>query len=229
MKYNILLWDVDGTILDFSAAERNAIRALFQKYSLGECTDEMLAEYAKINVSYWKKVERKEISRNEALVGRFRDFFSRHQLPVDVIVPFNDDYQLALGDTLVFHDDAYVLLSSLKGVVRQYVITNGTKAAQQKKLRQGNLLSVFDGIFISEDVGYDKPSVEYFSFVKKNIPGFSEEKALVIGDSLTSDIRGGNNAGIDTCWYNPEGKENDQGVSVTHMIRNLNEIPSLLQ
>ena len=147
----------------------------------------------------------------------------------DVIGPFNDDYQLALGDTLVFHDDAYTLLSSLKGVVRQYVITNGTKAAQQKKLKQGNLLSVFDGIFISEDVGYDKPSVEYFSFVKKNIPGFSEEKALVIGDSLTSDIRGGNNAGIDTCWYNPEGKENDQGGSVTHMIRNLNEIPSLLQ
>lgn len=228
MQYRILLWDIDGTVLNFLEAEKNAIRALFGKYSLGECTDAMLRVYSGINRSYWEKLERGEMAKEAILVERFRDFFSRYGLDSTCAEMFNRDYQTALGDTIVFNDDAFSLLSSLKPYYYQAAVTNGTKTAQEKKLRLSGLAEIFDGIFISEDVGFEKPSVQYFDFVKSRIPGFSEKEALIIGDSLTSDILGGNNAGIDTCWYNPGRKINDHKVNVTFEITDLRELRNIL-
>lgn len=231
MKYSILLWDVDGTLLDFRAAEKAAIRALFEKFHLGECTDEMITIYSGINRKYWERLERGEMTKQEILVGRFREFFALYGLP-DVAEAFNADYQVALGDTIIFLDDSLSLLASLRGKVRQYAVTNGTRTAQEKKLTRSGLSDIFDGIFISEDVGAEKPSEAYFNYVKEHIPGFRAEEALIIGDSLTSDIKGGLNAGIDTCWYDGEkkGEEHEQkyGIRAEYRITDLSEILSIL-
>ena len=125
-----ILWDIDGTILDFIRAEHAAIKKCFEVFQLGECTDEMIARYSKINKGYWEKLERKEITKPELLVGRFKDFFAGENIITDCAKEFKKEYQVRLGDTICFCDNSYELLKSLKGRVKQYAVTNGTKIAQ---------------------------------------------------------------------------------------------------
>lgn len=229
MKYKYLLWDIDGTILDFLAAERAAMQFLFLKYGFGECDEKKLSKYSAINVKYWQALERGELTRSEILVGRFREFFEEEGFDVSLAEAFNQDYQITLGDTVVFCDDSYELLKKLKseGYIL-YAITNGTKTAQDRKLRKSGFIDIFEKVFISEVVGIEKPGREFFDAVMAD--GRIEDKglALVIGDSLTSDILGGNNAGIDTCWYNPFGSENTTGAIVKYEISNLWDVEKIL-
>lgn len=228
MAYKYLLWDIDGTILDFLAAEKAAIKTLFNKYGFGECSDEMIARYSAINVRYWQALERNEMTKPEILVGRFREFFKSEGLDSSKAEAFNADYQIALGDTVVFCDDSYNLLAKLKDKYILAAVTNGTKVAQDKKLKRSGLDKIFDYVFISEEIGVEKPNKAFFDVVVSNMEIDNLNKALIIGDSLTSDIKGGNNAGIDTCWYNPKGSINDKGVKVDYEISNLNEISDVL-
>ncbi len=113
-----ILWDVDGTLLDFGAAERAAIRAMFQEFGLGECTDEMLSRYSAINTSFWERLERNEITRAQVLTGRFEQFFSEYGIDTGIISEFNGEYQHKLGDTIVYRDDSYNVVAALKNRVR---------------------------------------------------------------------------------------------------------------
>ena len=227
--YKYLLWDIDGTILDFSAAEACAIRALFDKYQLGVCTDEMLRTYAKINVKYWQALERNEMTKQEILVGRFREFFEKMGLNASVAAAFNDDYQLALGDYPIFMNHAKEVLLSQKGQYTLIAVTNGTKIAQTKKLRLTGLDEIFDQIFISEDVGVEKPNVAFFDHVFRHANIADKSQALIIVDSLTSDMQGGVLYGIDTCWFNPKHSENNHGISVTYEIDDLRQLAEILK
>ena len=119
LKYDILLWDVDGTLLDFQAAERAAIRSLFADFSFGECTDEMIGRYSAINREYWNKLERGEMTKPQILEGRFREFFEAEGLDISAAAAFNTAYQERLGDTIVFRDDSFRLVESLRGQVSQ--------------------------------------------------------------------------------------------------------------
>lgn len=223
-----ILWDMDGTLLDFIAAEKAAIRALFEEYGFCACTDEMLARYSKINRSYWERLERGEMGKQEILVGRFRDFFSQEGLDASVAEAFNQKYQLRLGDTIVFRDDSYQLVKALHGRVRQYIVSNGTIAAQNKKLRLSGLGEWMDGVFLSDELGVEKPNVQFFDQVFASIGPVDRSQVMIVGDSLTSDIRGGNNAQIVTCWYNPDGLPLTGGVHVDHEITNLQQVLELL-
>lgn len=220
----VILWDVDGTLLDFHAAEREAIRTLFQRFGLGECTDEMLRAYSQINKEYWERLERGELSKPQILLGRFRDFFSLYGLDTGLTEEFNSAYQLALGDTIVFRDNSLNIVKALHGKVKQYVVSNGTVMAQTKKLRQSGLDKLMDGIFLSEQIGAEKPNVEFFNRVFDAIGPVNRKSVLIIGDSLTSDILGGNNAGIRTCWYNPGKAPLTADVKVDYEISDLNEV-----
>jgi len=222
--YKYLLWDVDGTVLDFEAAERNAIRALFEKYNFGECSEEMLRSYSLINKKYWEALERNEMTKPEILVGRFREFFSNEGLDISKAESFNTDYQLALGDTIAFCDDALTILKKEKEKHVLVAITNGTEVAQKKKLALSGLNEVFDFIFISEQVGYEKPSKLFFDRVIESVGIDNLSNALVIGDSLTSDIRGGINSKIDTCWYNPKNTPGNPAILPTYTISDLHEL-----
>ncbi len=219
--YKYLLWDIDGTVLDFLASEAYAIRALFKKYNIGECSDDMLNMYSSINVKYWQMLERNELTKSEILVGRFHEFFEKIGVDVSVAESFNDDYQSTLGDYAVFVDKAKETLLSQKGKYTLVAVTNGTKVAQEKKLKLMGLDKVFDAIFISENVGAEKPNKEYFDHVFTSLGITCKKEVLIIGDSLSSDMKGGAQAGIDTCWYNPSHKSNTLGISLTYEIDDL--------
>lgn len=227
--YKYLLWDVDGTVLDFLASEAYAIRTLFKKFGLGECSDEMIEMYSAINVKYWQKLERNELSKAEILVERFREFFGEIGVDKSVSEEFNKEYQITLGDHIEFVDNAEEVLLSQKGKYILAAVTNGTKVAQEKKLRLSGLTDVFDAIFISENIGVEKPNKEYFDYVFEKLGVTDKSEVLLIGDSLTSDMRGGVIAGIDTCWFNPAHKSNTADIPVTHEIDNLAKVNDIVR
>lgn len=224
----VILWDVDGTLLDFLKAEYEAIKTCFRIFGLGECTDEMVARYSEINKKYWEMLERKELTKPEVLVGRFREFFAKEKIQTDCAEDFNKEYQLRLGDTICFCDNSYELLKSLKGRVKQYAVTNGTRIAQDKKLNRSGLIDVFDGIFISEDIGIEKPDVGFFQSVFERIGQYEKDEVMIVGDSLTSDMQGGNNAGILCCWYNPKHVPLTKALRIDYEIDDLNRIEDIL-
>lgn len=223
-KYKYLLWDIDGTILNFEKAEKRAIRTLFEKFNLGECTDEMLSHYIEINKKYWKLLECGEMEKERILVERFVEFFEKEGIRTDVASKFNKAYQLALGDTIAFNDDALEIIKAQKKNYQIIIVTNGTAIAQKKKLERSGLDKIADNIFISEEVGYEKPSIHFFERVIAKAGIDDVSRAVIIGDSLTSDIQGGVNAGIDTCWYNPKEDVNDTNLKPTYIIKNLHEL-----
>ena len=227
-RFDVVLWDVDGTLLDFVAAEKAAIQSLFQEFGLGRCTDGMLARYSEINREYWRKLERGEMSKQQILVKRFEDFFREEGLDVSLGEAFNAAYQVRLGDTIVFCDDSKALVESLRGKVRQYVVSNGTVTAQTKKLRRSGFDQLMDGVFLSEELGYEKPAIEFFDQVFQEIQAPDKDRVLIVGDSLTSDMEGGFRAGIKTCWYNPEGLPCAAPEKIDYEIRNLQEIKKIL-
>lgn len=224
-----ILWDVDGTLLDFLAAEKAAIQQLFTEYGFGVCTDEMLARYSKINRSYWERLERGEMAKQDILVNRFRDFFTLEGLDASRAESFNAEYQLRLGDTIVFRDNSDEIVRGLQGRVKQYVVSNGTIAAQNKKLRLSGLGAFMDGVFLSDALGVEKPNVQFFDKVFEAIDPVERDSVMIVGDSLTSDIRGGNNAGIVTCWYNPNGMPLNVDVHVDVEITDLHQVLDLLE
>ena len=224
-----ILWDVDATLLDFHPAEKAAIHKLFQQFHLGECSEAMLQRYAKINRGYWERLEKGELTRDQVLVGRFQEFFEKEKLDVSVAPAFNEAYQSALGDTIVYRDDSYQIIESLRGKVKQYVVSNGTIVAQEKKLRLSGLGALMDGVFLSEELGVEKPNKEFFDKVFAQIGYLDRETVMIVGDSLTSDIRGGNNAGIRTCWYNPGHAAPLEDVHIDYEITDLHEVYDLLK
>jgi len=225
----VILWDVDGTLLDFKAAESAAIKACFSLFGFGACSDEAVARYAAINDIHWEMLERGEIEKPRMLVRRFEVFFEQMGLPTAQAAAFNEAYQNRLGDTICFCDDSFALLQSLRAQVKQYAVTNGTKTAQDKKLAKSGLVNVFDGIFISEDIGAEKPDIRFFRQVFSSIGSYGKDEVLIVGDSLTSDMKGGENAGILSCWYNPKGLENNKGVSPRYEIKNLWQVKDILK
>lgn len=225
----ILLWDVDGTLLDFQAAESTAIKNLFGEFSLGNCSEDMVRRYSQINETYWQRLERNEITKSQVLIGRFEQFFQEIGVPQALASKFNRQYQLRLGDTIVYRDDSISIVKKLCGKVSQYVVSNGTIIAQNKKLLLSGLGELMDGVFLSEEIGAEKPNRAFFDAVFDVIQPSNFSEVMIIGDSLTSDIQGGNNAGILTCWYNPDQKPAPPGYSIDYIITDLHEVISLVE
>lgn len=228
MSYKVILWDIDGTLLDFSKAEEISIRYLFDKYHLGECTDEMLNKYVAINKVYWEKFEKGLLKKQEVMINRFIDFFKVYNLPLDIVESFNVDYQHALGDVAIYEKYAEEVVRTLKGKYKQYGVTNGTKIAQLNKLHKSGLDQILDKVFISEEMAINKPKKEYFDIVFNDIGVTSLEEVLIVGDSLTSDIQGGKNANITTVWYNSRKEINTKGPIPDYEIDDLRKLFSII-
>lgn len=224
----ILLWDIDGTLLNFEKAEKYAIKKCFEVFGMGECTDEMIGRYSLINRKYWEMLERGEITKTQVLHDRFVEFFGKEGISFDRVDDFNAEYQVRLGDKAFFCENALETVTAFKGKVRQYAVTNGTIVAQSRKLSLSGLDKIFDGVFISDKIGYEKPSVEFFDAVQKEIGQFNSDEVMIIGDSLTSDICGGNNVGILCCWYNPMNHENNTSYKIDYVIKDIAEILNII-
>lgn len=225
----VILWDIDGTLLNFKKAEHASIKKCFEVFGLGECTDEMIARYSVINDGYWKRLERGEISKAQVLRGRFEEFFALEKIDFSDVDGFNREYQFRLGDNVFFNDDGYEIVKSLKGNILQYAVTNGTATAQERKLAKSGLGELFDGVFISEKLGAEKPDTAFFNAVWSNIGSYKKDEVIIIGDSLTSDMQGGSNAGILCGWYNPDGKPMPQQPAIHYDMRKLSDVFEILK
>ena len=191
-------------------------------------SDEMLSHYTEINKKYWKLLECGKMEKERILVERFEEFFAKEGIRTDEVKEFNKEYQHDLGDTIVFNDNALEIIKAQKKNCKIIIVTNGTAIAQNKKLERSGLDKIADNIFISELVGFEKPNIHFFEKVIAEAGIEDVSQAVIIGDSLTSDIQGGCNSGIDTCWYNPKGEINDTNLIPTYTIKNLHELETII-
>lgn len=229
----VILWDIDNTLLSFNKAEVAAFSREFEEFGIGEFTEELLKDYSVINKRRWQALERGEMTKPEVTVGRFVEFFGILGIDTSIAAAFDRRYQELLGEYIYFNDDAYEIIKDLKGKVLQCAASNGTKIAQTGKLKNSGLGELFDLVFISEDVGAEKPAKAFFdkalADVKAQIGEVALDEVLMIGDSLTSDIKGANNAGIKAGWYNPEGIACDKDVQIDFEIKDLHEVYNFLK
>ncbi|MDK7539403.1 YjjG family noncanonical pyrimidine nucleotidase [Bacillus paranthracis] len=226
-KYKTLLFDVDDTLLDFQKAEKSALRMLFEEKGMS-LTSEIEAQYKKINKSLWTAFEEGEINRDEVVNTRFSILFKEYGEEVDGIL-FENNYRSYLEEGNQLMEGALQFINQIQSEYDLYMVTNGISKTQDKRLRNAGLHALFQDIFVSEDTGYQKPMKEYFDYVFERIPNFVPEEGLIIGDSLSADMKGGYVAGIDTCWFNPERKLNDSGIIPTYEVHNFEELYALLK
>ncbi len=226
-----ILWDNDNTLLDFDFSCRGALRQGFQAMGK-ELTDEMIARYYEINDSYWKRFERGEVTKEQVLYNRFADFFTEYGLLEDPNVSveiFRKEFQRSLGNIYSYLDDSLSICKALQTKYKQYIITNGVAATQRCKLGLAGFTDVMDGLFISEEIGAPKPQTAFFEHCLSQIEEKDKSKILIVGDSLTSDIKGANNMGIKCCWYNPKEKKLTEGYDVDFVISDLHQIFEILR
>lgn len=219
-KYKYLLFDVDDTLLDFQKAEFNAFLMLLAEYGI-DYKDEYYAIYKNENHRLWKEYELGNIKRNEIFDNRMIPLFKALNISDD---PKEASYRfltyLSKGAYLI--GNTYKVLEKLSKKYQLYVITNGEPSVQYPRLNEVGITKFFSGVYVSEEIGYSKPNKEFFEYIESHIEGFNKEEAIVIGDSLTSDIKGAINFGIDTCWFNPNNKTTD--LKVTYTISSIDEI-----
>lgn len=224
--YNILLFDVDGTLLDFHDAERQALENTFKKYDI-KLTEDMKNRYISLNASLWKQFEEGKIDKKTVIYTRFVQLFKEFDINEDGIA-FEDDYQQELGNSHKLLPHVKEVLEQLSHKYQLYVVTNGVAQTQYNRLKDSGIDIYFKDIFVSEDIGYQKPMKEYFDYCFARIKDFSLDKTLIIGDSLTSDIQGGMRAGIDTCWIHSNPVEVSPIVS-TYTITDLRQLYDILK
>lgn len=222
-----LLLDIDDTILDFHRAQDTALPETFRELGI-EPTSEVVRRYTEINREGWQMLERGEITRDEVVLRRFRILFSELGRPEIDPKETWAIYEDKLSRIHAFIDGAEALLDELFGKYDMYVVSNGTASVQDRRIAESGIDKYFKKMFISERVGYDKPAKEFFDLCFSEIEGFNKDEAIIVGDSLTSDILGGINAGIRTCHYNPKGIYSDK-IKPDYEIRALSELPSLLK
>lgn len=203
MKYTSLLLDLDNTLLDFNKAEANAVRRALKSHGL-PCDEAAVKLYSEINRSFWESFERGDIPREAIFEGRFKALTERLGVIADTAV-LSRDYCLNLSDGFFKVDGADGILEYLKSKgYKLYAATNGISLTQHKRIRGSGLEKYFDGVFVSEETGHQKPEKGYYDYILAHTDEADRAKFLIVGDSQSSDILGGINAGIDTCWYNPE-------------------------
>lgn len=227
-RFTTILWDVDGTLLDFIYAQRACMKNCFEKMGM-TITEEMLVRYSEINDSYWKRLELGQVTKDELLTGRFSDLFEEFGMTDADPDEFRIAYETGLGEVYKYMENSYDVCSGLYRRVDQYVITNGISMTQRNKLKLSGLDKFMEDIFVSEDADAPKPFKGFFDYCMDRIREKDKSRMLIVGDSLTSDIKGGVLYGIPTCWYRPEGMVNDSDYKPDYEINKLEDVFRLLE
>lgn len=227
-KITTILWDVDNTLLDFNYSMRGALKQCFRTAGI-KVTEQMIDRYAVINEGWWKRLERGEVTKEQLLNGRFTDFFAEYGLEELDVEKFRKDYQHNLGTIYSYLDDSLTICKALQTKFKQYVVTNGVSGTQRSKLGLSGFADVMEELFISEEVGYNKPDKAFFEYCLEHVEEKNPEKILIVGDSLTSDIKGGNSVGIKTCWYNPKENSLQESCFADYEISDLHQIYDILE
>ena len=226
MKYKTLLFDADGTLFDFSRSEAEAIRRTMLAFGI-EPNDSLVRSYSEINDKLWKMLERKEIEKSVLLYRRFELFCEKHGYECDAR-EMAKEYMESLSKASYMIDGAKELCQRLGERFDMYIVTNGVEFIQRRRFANSGISEYFKDIFISGVVGFEKPDRRYFEYVAEAIPDFDKNRTIIIGDSLSSDIKGGIGYAIDTCWYSPKGESVPEGLDVTYTVRDYDELYKIL-
>lgn len=221
-NYNCLLFDIDGTLLDFASAEQEAITGTLENFAL-PATDETAKLFSQINADLWAALERGEIKKEKLVIQRFSSLLAKLETQGDAI-KMNNEYMTRLSMSAQIFPGAKELLEELAEFATLAVISNGVEKVQINRLEKSGLLPYFDEVFVSEKLGCTKPAPRFFEIALRQLGIKNRSKVLVIGDSLAADIKGGIAAKLDTCWCNYDGVENSSGILPTHTVRSFAEI-----
>ena len=225
--FEIILLDLDDTILDFHKAARLAFAKTFSDFGV-EPTETVLHRYHLINRTCWERLETGEWTREQVLVNRFSLLFDEVGVEADATACARA-YEKNLSIGHYFLPGALEAVQTLSGKYRLFLVSNGTASVQKGRMTSANLYPYFEKVFVSQEVGHNKPAREYFEKVFDQIPGFDPKKAIIVGDSLTSDILGGINAGIATCWVNPSHLPKRADIPADYEIEGIYQLEALLE
>ena len=225
--YQFLFLDLDDTILDFKKAEYIALGKTLESLGL-PASDQVRSRYSQINKMHWEMLERGELTREQVLVGRFQMLFREYDIQVDAQqCAWLYAHNLSFGHH--FLPGAEEALERLSKKYKLYIVSNGTGSVQKGRLESANISHFFQDIFISQDMGFNKPDKGFFDNCFARIPELDLSRSLIVGDSLTSDILGGINAGIATCWVNPGHEEVRMGIHPDYEIESISQLEGLLE
>ena len=219
--------DLDDTILDFLKAESVALSKTLTHLGI-DPTEQTVARYSTINAAQWRLLEQGVLTREEVKVRRFRLLFEELGVAADA-EHARVYYEAQLGIGHFFMPGALELLEALHGRYQLYIMSNGTTAVQNGRIASAGIAPYFKEIFLSEQMGAVKPQREFFDACFARIPGFDRSRAIIVGDSLSSDILGGINAGIRTCWFNPRGHAENPAIRPDLVLDRLTDLPALLE
>ncbi|WP_042478252.1 YjjG family noncanonical pyrimidine nucleotidase [Bacillus ndiopicus] len=226
-NYDILFFDIDDTLFDFTKSEQEAFNKVFAKYNLENSLNLYEKSYQEISKVLWRDLENGKMGLVELGSERFRRLFLEYELEIDAVV-FNQDYLRFLGEQTHLIQGAEKVIKVLSHK-RLAIITNGYTDVQIARINNSPLAGAFEQIIISESTGFQKPQTGIFDDAFNKLQITEKSNVLIVGDSLTSDIQGGNNYGIDTCWFNPKHKENNTALKPTYEINKLDDLLDIIK
>lgn len=228
MKYDVILFDADETLFDFKKSEKEAFKNSMIEFKFDYDENYHLEIYKNINTAIWKEFEEGLITQEKLKIERFKRLSEKLKVKFDELA-FAKAYMkhLSLGSFL--YDESEDVLNSLYGKHRLAIITNGLTDVQNGRIKQSKVAHLFETITISEEVKVSKPNPKIFEITLNNLKHINKSKVLMVGDSLTSDIQGGINFGVDTCWYNPNKLLNSTSVKPTYEISSLFQLGEILK
>jgi len=227
MKYEIIIFDADETLFDFKRSERDAFKNTMLEFNIDYDENYHLKVYSEINAAIWKELEIGLITQEKLKIERFKRLSDSLKTELNE-VEFAKSYMKHLSFASFLYDNSIDIVENLHKDYRLIIITNGLKDVQDKRIRKSIIAKYFEDIVISEEICVSKPDPKIFEHALSNINHTDKSKVLIVGDSLTSDIQGGINFGIDTCWFNPNKIINKLGINPTYEISNLMELNDIL-
>lgn len=228
MKYDIIMFDADETLFDFKKSEKVALQNTMLEFDIDYDETYHLQVYKHINDVIWKELEEGLITQEKLKIERFKRLLTTLNFSLDE-TKFAQSYMRHLANASFLYADSVPLIESLQKEYRLVIITNGLKDVQNKRVKKSIIGKYFEDIIISEEVNISKPNPKIFELALKNMKHTDKSKVLMVGDSLTSDVRGGINFGIDTCWFNQNNSENKTNLKPTYEISNLMELKIVLE
>lgn len=226
MRYKLILFDNDDTLMDFQAGNRNAVDRLMDE--VGYFHPDRYDQYEEVNLECWAELERGLLTQGELRFERFARFYARYPVPGDSARSAERFVEL-LGEQSILLPHALEVVRQISEQLPVAIVTNGITAVQKRRYARSPLKELISDLVISEEIGVSKPRPELFWTALKQ-HGVEAKDALMVGDGVSSDIRGANNAGIDACWLNPAGKALPEGVHAEYMIEDLRQcVPIALQ
>ncbi|WP_432403443.1 YjjG family noncanonical pyrimidine nucleotidase [Wukongibacter sp. M2B1] len=228
MKYEIIIFDADETLFDFKKSEKDAFRNTMLEFDIEYDENHHFKIYKEINTAIWKELEDGLITQKKLKLERFKRLSDRLDSGFDE-AEFAKAYMKHLSYISLLYDDSIELVEGLHKDYRLTIITNGLKVVQDNRIRKSIIAKYFEDIVVSEEVQVSKPDPKIFELALENIKHTDKSKVLIVGDSLTSDIQGGINFGIDTCWFNPNRIENKTEIKPTYEISKLMELKDILE